>query len=324
MSDEKTNCPSEDELIYSCPPPHYVSSNGSERLPLMQQTSQTDETELVQEQASSSKGNTNTWRRVLCRITPNFLRRSKSSAHPPPGTIPWRANLEDKCFSDTISLGSYPYPIPFLLDEPSGKIKAYDNTPCTRSIGGYTYERIIRLALDRSSPPRTDWGLTLSLTSRDGAWLSSLSRADAADIIGLNSAVRTFSQPWLKWNDLSKPTRPPPQSHQQSMRIFKVASSRCRGRPRVRDTTSTRPCLVWPPLHKRAALTLSRGHKVDSKSTFASCNTARWGRHNIANPTQTTKSRRHGVWKEHSSFSGRDMIMVMTSMPTLGLLRHGQ
>lgn len=39
------------------------------------------------------------------------------------GSIPWRANLNDCCNKDTISIVNYPFPAPFFFDGSSGKIK---------------------------------------------------------------------------------------------------------------------------------------------------------------------------------------------------------
>jgi len=107
------------------------------------------------------------------------------------GPIPWRANLDSCCYMDRICFVNYPYPTPFFLDGPSGKIKAYNYTPCSSmSVGGHTYERTIGLGLLHDRTDWAYWSFTLSLTSRDGAWLAGLSRADAAAITGLDSAIR--------------------------------------------------------------------------------------------------------------------------------------
>jgi len=105
--------------------------------------------------------------------------------------IPWRANLEDCCSNDSICFINSPYPVPFFLDQSSGKIKAYNITPHSSSVGGHTYERHISLDLKRNQRNwPAGWCFSLSLTSRDGAWLASLSRADTAALVGLDSAMR--------------------------------------------------------------------------------------------------------------------------------------
>ncbi|KAK0744780.1 hypothetical protein B0T21DRAFT_407854 [Apiosordaria backusii] len=282
MSDKNPEYLPEDQVDYTCHPPPYVSDDGSgvggseELQPSStSHSSQPDEAQ-VQQEASSSKGSTNIWRRALRRVIPDTSRKPKNKARleiapqlrgrrmwvkviseeftdsvnlprwcghgamstkkplpilpnilgdgytvdvlcwPPPlpfvaesarwqqarlyfstdnlsrlrGPIPWRANIEDHCHSDMIHLVNFPYPVPFFLDEVSGKIKAYHNMPHNTSIGGLTYERTIALGLQHDSPQRADWFVGLSLTSQDGAWLSSLSRADAAALVGLDSAIR--------------------------------------------------------------------------------------------------------------------------------------
>ncbi|KAK3341986.1 hypothetical protein B0T25DRAFT_559748 [Lasiosphaeria hispida] len=158
------------------------------------------------------------------------------------GSIPWRANLDSCCYMDRICFVNYPYPTPFFLDGPSGKIKAYNYTPCGgTSVGGHTYERTIRLGLLHDRTDWAYWSFTLSLTSRDGAWLAGLSRADAAAITGLDSAIRvigwvhpepdsingskvfyvkTLNHPWLEATDLShgQPQFPLDVSHHVEMR----------------------------------------------------------------------------------------------------------
>ncbi len=105
--------------------------------------------------------------------------------------IPWRANLDNHCYKDTICFVNYPYPDPFFLDEPSGKVRAYNYTPCSStSVGGPTYERTIGLSIQRDRLKPSNWSFTLSLTSRDGLWLASLSRGNTAALIGLDSAIR--------------------------------------------------------------------------------------------------------------------------------------
>jgi len=111
--------------------------------------------------------------------------------------ILWRANLDDCCFVDKVRFVNYPYPVPFFTDQPeSGKVKAYyhNNTATlcgmSVSVGGHTYERTIRLALLRDRADSCYWCFALSLTSRDGDWLAKLSRADAAALVGLDSAIR--------------------------------------------------------------------------------------------------------------------------------------
>ena len=107
------------------------------------------------------------------------------------GSIPWRANLDDCCNKDTISIVNYPFPVPFFFDGSSGKIKAYSYTPWNgTSVGGYTFERTIKLSLLHERTDWAHWSFTLALTSRDGAWLASLSRADVAAVTGLDSAIR--------------------------------------------------------------------------------------------------------------------------------------
>ncbi|KAK3991461.1 hypothetical protein QBC44DRAFT_357521 [Cladorrhinum sp. PSN332] len=143
------------------------------------------------------------WQQARLYLTTDDLSRLREP-------IPWRANLEDHCHRDSISAVNYPYPVPFSLDEPSGKIKAYHNVPCTKSVGGLTYERTIGLAPQLKQRgwfhQSSDWCFTLSLTSQDGIWLSNLSRADAAALVGLDSAVRKkVRQPWLEVIELDKP-----------------------------------------------------------------------------------------------------------------------
>ena len=117
-------------------------------------------------------------------------------------TIPWRANLDDFCHFDEISFvhyPDYPGPIPFFTGQSeSGKAQAYchdDNHPATprgisASFGGFTYERTIMLARDRGGVDWCFWEVLLTITSRDGEWLASLSRANAAALVSLNSVAR--------------------------------------------------------------------------------------------------------------------------------------
>ncbi|KAK0740967.1 hypothetical protein B0T18DRAFT_221124 [Schizothecium vesticola] len=146
--------------------------------------------------------------------------------------IPWRANLDNFCHSDKVSFAYYPYPIPFSTNQPeSGKAQAYchdDNhpaTPCgiSASFGGHTYGRTIVLARIRGGGDCCYWEVLLTITSRDGEWLASLSRADAAALVNLNSVAsvvgwiypergsiktgvmfyaKTFHQPGLEPSDL--------------------------------------------------------------------------------------------------------------------------
>ncbi|KAK3334226.1 hypothetical protein B0T19DRAFT_484108 [Cercophora scortea] len=112
--------------------------------------------------------------------------------------IPWRANLDDCCQDDELCFVNYPYPVPFFTGQPeSGKVKAYyHNDTATLSsgmsvsVGGHTYERTIQLSLQRDRRDSCYWSFALSLTSRDGDWLANLSRADAAALVGLDSAIR--------------------------------------------------------------------------------------------------------------------------------------
>ncbi|KAK3367401.1 hypothetical protein B0T24DRAFT_669684 [Lasiosphaeria ovina] len=148
--------------------------------------------------------------------------------------IPWRANIDDCCHTDVIDYTDFPFPVPFFTVQPesAGKaiVKAYyhDNTastPCgiSTSVGGLTYQRVIQLSLIRNLPTVRLWSVTLCVTSRDGDWLASLSRTDAAALVGLDSAIRavgwvhpnevglknsvmlyakTLRQPWLEAVDL--------------------------------------------------------------------------------------------------------------------------
>ncbi|KAK0742010.1 hypothetical protein B0T21DRAFT_390835, partial [Apiosordaria backusii] len=136
--------------------------------------------------------------------------------------IPWRANIEDRCCLDNVQLINYAYPVPFLVDRPSGKVKAYDSIPTGTgvSVGGPIYERTIQLIREHGRRPGwPKWGFSFTMTSRDGAWLCSLSRTDVARLIDLDSVIRivgwihpdpkllgtsvlfyrkTISKPWLE------------------------------------------------------------------------------------------------------------------------------
>ncbi|KAK0615678.1 hypothetical protein B0T17DRAFT_350733 [Bombardia bombarda] len=110
--------------------------------------------------------------------------------------IPWRANLEDCCYVDMVDFCYYPYPVPFFTQQPdSGKVKVYYHNDTTRrnglsvSVGGHIYERTISLALAFKTG-ESYWRLRLLITSRDGDWLASLSRADAAALVGLDTVIR--------------------------------------------------------------------------------------------------------------------------------------
>lgn len=103
----------------------------------------------------------------------------------------WRANLEDFCHSDLVEFRHYPYPIP----EP-GKTQTccrddgHHGTPCgiSSSFGGLTYERTIKLA--GLGAGGLCWQAILVMTSRDDGWLASLTRADAAALVSLDSVAR--------------------------------------------------------------------------------------------------------------------------------------
>ncbi|KAK0721927.1 hypothetical protein B0T26DRAFT_749396 [Lasiosphaeria miniovina] len=146
--------------------------------------------------------------------------------------IPWRADLDDCCYFDEVRFVNCPHPITFFTHQPEPEnVKAYshhDNnaaTPCGMSVplGGITYERTIKLALMRGRADWCYWELSLILRSRDGNWLASLPRTDAAALVGLNSVAgvigwihperdsiknsvmfyaKTHYQPWLKPSDL--------------------------------------------------------------------------------------------------------------------------
>ncbi|KAK3342050.1 hypothetical protein B0T25DRAFT_559861 [Lasiosphaeria hispida] len=119
--------------------------------------------------------------------------------------IPWRANIDDCCYIDEVRFVNYPYPVPFFTVQPESRtaiVKAYyhnntASTPCgiSMSVGGHTYERTIKLSLLRDRPDSGYWCFALSLTSRDGDWLASLSRADAAALVSLDSAIRAVG--WI-------------------------------------------------------------------------------------------------------------------------------
>ncbi|KAK3366675.1 hypothetical protein B0T24DRAFT_366585 [Lasiosphaeria ovina] len=119
--------------------------------------------------------------------------------------IPWRANIDDCCFTDVVNFVDYPYPVLFFTVQPeSGTaiVKAYHHnntasTPCgiSTSVGGHIYERTIKLALVRDQPGKCCWDIVLSITSRDGDWLASLSRTDAAALVSLDSAIRAVG--WI-------------------------------------------------------------------------------------------------------------------------------
>ncbi|KAK3349214.1 hypothetical protein B0T25DRAFT_547458 [Lasiosphaeria hispida] len=170
--------------------------------------------------------------------------------------IPWRANLGDCCFADEVHFVYDPYPIPFFTHQPEpGKVKAcchHDKNAATLcgmsvSLGGLEYERSIKLALVRDRTDKCYWELTLTLTSRDGDWLASLSRADAAALVGFDSVIRvvgwinperdsvknsvmfyakTLYQPWLEPSNLdshghgqpSYPPSPMGAAHDEEMR----------------------------------------------------------------------------------------------------------
>jgi hypothetical protein len=113
--------------------------------------------------------------------------------------IPWRANIGDCCFVDEVRFVNCPYSIPFITSQPESKnVKAYchnDNNAAmphgiSVPLGGLTYERTIKLALVRDRTDWCYWELTLTLTSRDGDWLASLQRADAAALVDLDSVIR--------------------------------------------------------------------------------------------------------------------------------------
>lgn len=80
------------------------------------------------------------------------------------------------------------------MDEPSGKIKAYNIASYNTSVGGPTYDRFVRLALELDWKPddkeEPDWTLSLSISSQDSGWLASRSRADVSALVGLDSAIK--------------------------------------------------------------------------------------------------------------------------------------
>lgn len=107
--------------------------------------------------------------------------------------IPWRANLGDFCHSDNVRFVHYPYPIP----EPGQaqtccRDDSHHDTPCgiSASFGGLTYERTIMLGRERDGEGiYMMWEVLLAITSRYGEWLASLSRADAAALVSLDSVA---------------------------------------------------------------------------------------------------------------------------------------
>lgn len=113
--------------------------------------------------------------------------------------IPWRANLDDFCYVDEVRFVHYPYPISFFTDQSeSGKAQACcrdDSHPGTlcgisaSSFGGLTYERTIMLGRERDGKGVYFWEVLVAITSRDGEWLASLSRADAAALVSLDSVA---------------------------------------------------------------------------------------------------------------------------------------
>ncbi|KAK5655315.1 hypothetical protein OQA88_5882 [Cercophora sp. LCS_1] len=95
--------------------------------------------------------------------------------------VPWRINIDDHCYSDEIRFVDHPYPVPFFesrteSETPVVKVYYHNNVASTRygmsaAVGGYSYERTIKLALLRWIPDQAYWCVTLSLTSRMGAGL---------------------------------------------------------------------------------------------------------------------------------------------------------
>ncbi|KAK0655323.1 hypothetical protein B0T16DRAFT_384242 [Cercophora newfieldiana] len=84
--------------------------------------------------------------------------------------IPWRAALDDCCFFDDV--------------------RHYGNdTVSVLSELGYTYERTIRLAFIHGT---FYWHVYLFLISRDGNWLESVSRDEAASFISLDLINRVI------------------------------------------------------------------------------------------------------------------------------------
>jgi hypothetical protein len=113
--------------------------------------------------------------------------------------IPWRANLDAFCHCDEVLYIDYPYPILSSTNRPEPeKAEAFCHgddhpaTPCgiSASFGGTTYQRNIKLALEREGVEWCYWHIVLTITSRDVEWLASLSRADAAALVSLDSVAR--------------------------------------------------------------------------------------------------------------------------------------
>lgn len=113
--------------------------------------------------------------------------------------IPWRWSIVDRCSVDQVFLVNSPYFIPPFTRQPGlGKAEAYCYcdagavTPCGMSVprGGVTYERTIQLLPRRDRGDLRSWGLDLRIWSQDGDWLTKLSRADAAALVGINSVIK--------------------------------------------------------------------------------------------------------------------------------------
>ncbi|KAK3342129.1 hypothetical protein B0T25DRAFT_359809 [Lasiosphaeria hispida] len=127
-------------------------------------------------------GATTCWQQARVSFTTGIL---PELLRGPP--IPWRANLDDYCYIDDVGIFNEPYPVPAFTDlSDPGKVGAYyhDGTATTTpggmsvSVGGYTYIRRIRLdflhgpTVAAATGILCLWCFTLSITSRDGRWLT--------------------------------------------------------------------------------------------------------------------------------------------------------
>lgn len=88
----------------------------------------------------------------------------------------------------------------FLFTDHGGNNNNNDNTAATFCGGGggggvsselgTAYERTIMLGLVRDRNDWCYWEIHLVVTSRDGSWLTSLSRDEAASFVSLDSIIR--------------------------------------------------------------------------------------------------------------------------------------
>ncbi|KAK0721561.1 hypothetical protein B0T26DRAFT_673373 [Lasiosphaeria miniovina] len=80
--------------------------------------------------------------------------------------------------------------LPEILQAPPIQWRAVLSDCCFVDQLGLTYERTIMLGLVRDRNDRCYWEIHLTLTSRDGSWLTSLSREETASFVSLDSIIR--------------------------------------------------------------------------------------------------------------------------------------